>query len=379
MKKYLVSLLMTIPFLTSLAQSDVTIGPNFQLNLQRQDNDADAVILHNAKIDANGNYTWQNTHTSFGSRGILMKYLNGITFFADQIPTTANAVFTPTARMFIGNNGNVGIGTSTPGSLLHLASASGNGTVLRLVSTSTNGRDYGIGSNFITGNGEFGIYDYTAAAERLRISNNGNVGIGTSNPSQKLEINGNFLCNSENSAFGFDAQPVARFGVIKKYGYYPTIASDNSSPIIFSQSNQTGIYTNITTATLSERMRIDVNGNVGIGTPSPDSKLAVAGQIHAQEVKVSITVPGPDYVFEKDYPLTSLEEIKTYIDQNKHLPELPSAKEMEKNGVQLGEMNMLLLKKIEELTLHLIELKKENDNAKTAMKNMQSEINQLKK
>ena len=102
-------------------------------------------------------------------------------------------------------------------------------------------------------------------------------------------------------------------------------------------------------------MKIDGNGNVGIGNPNPDAKLAVSGQVHAQEVKVSITVPGPDYVFDKEYKLTSLEDIKTYIDQNKHLPEVPSATEVEKNGVNLGEMNALLLKKIEELTLYVIE------------------------
>jgi len=83
--------------------------------------------------------------------------------------------------------------------------------------------------------------------------------------------------------------------------------------------------------------------------------------VHAQEVKVDLSVPGPDYVFDNDYNLLSLEEIKTYIDKNKHLPEVPSAKEMEANGVNLGEMNMLLLKKIEELTLYVIELKSENE------------------
>jgi DNA-binding winged helix-turn-helix (wHTH) protein len=60
-------------------------------------------------------------------------------------------------------------------------------------------------------------------------------------------------------------------------------------------------------------------------------------------------------VFEKDYELPSLEEIKSYIDQHKHLPEVPSAKEMEQNGINLSEMNMILLRKIEELTLHVIQ------------------------
>jgi hypothetical protein len=122
-----------------------------------------------------------------------------------------------------------------------------------------------------------------------------------------------------------------------------------------------------------------VNGKLGIGTTSPDYPLTVNGSVHAKEVRVDLNVPAPDYVFEKEYKLTSLEDIKNYIDQNKHLPEVPSAKEMEKNGVQLGEMNMILLKKIEELTLYVIELKKEYESAKTQMRNMQSEINLLKK
>jgi hypothetical protein len=70
---------------------------------------------------------------------------------------------------------------------------------------------------------------------------------------------------------------------------------------------------------------------------------------------------GPDYVFEKDYDLLSLSELETYITQNKHLPEVPSAKEMEAEGLNLKEMNLLLLKKVEELTLHLIEMKKTSE------------------
>lgn len=97
------------------------------------------------------------------------------------------------------------------------------------------------------------------------------------------------------------------------------------------------------------------DGNVGIGTPNPDSKLTVKGNVHAEEVTVDLNVPGPDYVFEKDYDLRSLEDVKKYIGTEKHLPEIPSAKEMESNGIDLGDMNMKLLKKVEELTLYLIE------------------------
>jgi hypothetical protein len=80
-------------------------------------------------------------------------------------------------------------------------------------------------------------------------------------------------------------------------------------------------------------MRINNNGNVGIGTKNPDAKLAVKGTVHTEEVKVDLNVPAPDYVFEKNYNLRTLAEIETYINQNKHLPEVPAAKEMEANGL----------------------------------------------
>ncbi|MEO9852047.1 MAG: hypothetical protein ABJH72_25580 [Reichenbachiella sp.] len=98
---------------------------------------------------------------------------------------------------------------------------------------------------------------------------------------------------------------------------------------------------------------------VGIGTTTPTSLLSVAGTIDAREVKVEIGAGAPDYVFADDYHLSTLEETATFIKENHHLPEIPSASQIEADGVNLGEMNMLLLKKIEELTLHLIEKDKQ--------------------
>ena len=91
-----------------------------------------------------------------------------------------------------------------------------------------------------------------------------------------------------------------------------------------------------------------------------DAKLMVNGGIAAEEIKVEIEVGTcPDYVFKKDYRLRPLEEVQSHIEKHNHLPEVPSAKEMESEGLELGEMNMLLLKKIEELTLYLLEQDKE--------------------
>ncbi|MXV50369.1 hypothetical protein GS399_05240 [Pedobacter sp. HMF7647] len=120
------------------------------------------------------------------------------------------------------------------------------------------------------------------------------------------------------------------------------------------------------------------NGNVGIGTTMPDAKLTVLGDIHAKEVKVNLNVPGPDYVFEKDYPLPDLNEVKEFIAENQHLPDIPSAAEMEKYGLKLGELNMKLLKKIEELTLYVIDLKKESERQNELNKLQAVEIENLK-
>jgi hypothetical protein len=101
-------------------------------------------------------------------------------------------------------------------------------------------------------------------------------------------------------------------------------------------------------------------GNVGIGTHSPQSKLAVNGKITCTEVEV--TLDGwSDFVFADDYSLMPLEEVEKHIQQNRHLPDIPSEEEVLENGLNLGDMQARLLQKVEELTLYMIQLKKENE------------------
>jgi len=131
------------------------------------------------------------------------------------------------------------------------------------------------------------------------------------------------------------------------------------------------------TAIKNVNYKTTLPGNVGIGTTNPDSKLTVKGNIHAEEVKVDLSVPGPDYVFKEGYDLKSLEEVQNHIQEHGHLPNIPSAEEMEINGIQLGEMDMKLLEKIEELTLYVIELKKVQTTLKNQNKNLQNQLENL--
>ncbi|MCP4348877.1 MAG: hypothetical protein GY795_25640 [Desulfobacterales bacterium] len=115
---------------------------------------------------------------------------------------------------------------------------------------------------------------------------------------------------------------------------------------------------------------IYAQGNVGIKTENPQSELAVNGTITAKEVIV--TQEGwPDYVFKDDHKLMPLDELEQSIKKNGHLPDIPSAEEVKKNGVSVGEMQASLLRKVEELTLYMIQLKKENEILKKQIATMQ--------
>ncbi len=131
---------------------------------------------------------------------------------------------------------------------------------------------------------------------------------------------------------------------------------------------------NITaTGTISAANLNITTGSIGIGTTNYQGyKLAVNGGIIAEEVKVVTDVPASDYVFKKDYKLMNLSVLEKFVSEHQHLPGVQSAEEFKKNGYTVGQMDNMLLKKVEEITLYLIELKKENER-------LTKEVEKLKK
>ena len=200
----------------------------------------------------------------------------------------------------------------------------------------------------------------------------GNVGIGTTSPGTKLDIQSGSLriynsdatgtiefkrtSDSWNAATIHQAYPGAYGGDL----YFKLHPSDGN---LLTQPETKVVFKS--------------SGNVGIGTIDPQSKLAVNGQIRAIEVKVLANINVPDYVFESDYQLRTLQETKEYIQENKHLPEIPSAAEINANGIALGDMNMRLLKKIEELTLYQIELMERLELVEATNKKMEKKLQKL--
>ncbi|TKC56603.1 hypothetical protein FBD94_23100 [Pedobacter hiemivivus] len=252
-------------------------------------------------------------------------------------------------------SGNVGIGISSPLQKLTIRSS---GT---LTGNSSTDYDFGItdGSTYqiqllglVNSIGNYGLFQVVkggiGAGNLVLQTQGGNVGIGSTIPEAKLHI------QSDANTSGAPSNSQVIISGITNPEKRLSLAYNTSSNYAELQSQAySGAYTTIT---------LNPNGgNVGIGTNDPkDYRLAVNGKIRAQEIKVEAS-PWPDYVFTNSYSLPTLQETEKHIKENGHLPGIPSAAEVKANGIDLGEMNAKLLQKIEELTLHLIELKKQSE------------------
>ena len=240
----------------------------------------------------------------------------------------------------------------------------------------------------LAGNCELNVQSFSAT---------GNVGIGTNNPEAKLHVENGSLDignkGDENELRFRRSSDGAPVGVIRL---------KDSNEFKFNHAGGGGHFTFYTNfgGEVEERFRITNNGKVGIGTIDPQAKLHVSGEILADEIRVediaatdlnlagdlaanNITLAAngqtADFVFADDYNLKPLSEVESFIKTNKHLPEIPSAAQMEEQGVNLAEMNKLLLQKVEELTLYVIEKDKRVEKLEGERENLEERLERLEK
>jgi len=292
----------------------------------------------------------------------------------------------------------VGIGTASPMQALDVNGRINvaGGVIQRGGSPITSTGDLGLYSletdfhmRFVTNNAPFrffsdGATDPIGATDLFTIAANGFVGIGTPYPTQTLDVNGSVNVNGAMSVndnaillhFNNDNNHGLRYaGVGHPFANNTTI----DGPAIYGFGGGILGSKNFNASTEKIALLWDINGNIGIGSDLLSNtynninnyfKLSVNGSIRSKEIVVE--TGWADFVFNENYKLITLDEVEKYINEKGHLPDIPSAKEVEENGVNVGELLKLQMQKIEELTLYLIEQDKR-------MQKMKKELDELKK
>jgi len=271
-------------------------------------------------------------------------------------------------------NALMGIGVTDPTAPLSFASSVGN--KISLWGDATGGH-YGLGiqgsllqlySSSNAADIAFGYGSSDVFTEKMRIKGNGNVGIGTAGPASKLDIaNGRIRLTGQvaaNVAHGIEF--TNNSGSILKS--FLGVLDDNHFGFYgYGGSGWSWLINNATGDMYLGNGYDVIDKNKGAGY-----KLRVDGKIISEEVRVQLFGSWPDYVFDKNYKKLSIDEMEKYVILNKHLPNIPSAIEIENNGQNLGELQKKMMEKIEELSLYIIELNKkikilENKNATSAL------------
>ncbi len=325
-----------------------------------------------AKLDVGGKVKVQEFQLLSGAPGLdklLRSDEYGNATWADPPPTDDGDWVVSGDNVFR-DGGKVGIGTSGPTANLHIKDPSGDSDSDKTFFRVENIGEFGCGKTEIGrwgGNGpvilqKAGSVTFDSVGPRLTFRQIPFDETGGFSISTYTTVNGKF----------------DKSDIFAEIGTLFIRAKDNLN---FRTETGNGSIS-FATDGLKQRMQINSQGQVGIGTTNhdgTDTKLTVAGTIHAQEVKVTAGAGGADFVFENDYDLPGIAEVESFIKTNKHLPGIPSADEMITNGIDVGEMQIKLLQKIEELTLYVIELKKENEVMRGDNEEMKVEIENLKR
>lgn len=282
----------------------------------------------------------------------------GLRFYANDVE-----------RMRITSSGDVGIGTASPSAKLEVAGdvtlKSSGHAYLRIsgaagdseVLWQENGANrWALGMNVGEGTQNFNLYNYTTGSISFSVNKaSGNVGIGTANPTAKLEVVGDIRAYRD----GSDS--------IKSQLYFANEANNRAWNWQLTANGESA-YWGFNGSTWAEMLRVNFAGNVGIGTTNPSHKLSVNGSIRAKEVIVE--TGWADHVFEEGYSMRSLKDVESHIEEHGHLPDVPSAATVESQGLSVGEAQKIMMQKIEELTLYMIE----KDNQISALQQRVAEL-----
>ena len=307
----------------------------------------------------------------------------------------------PSQKVIISSSGSVGIGIIDPQAKLHVDNnilAEGNiATLDKFVLTPASNATSELWEISRTSAGLNFAYKDNGLQDVLFMSNNGFIGVGKTNPSVMFDVNGAFKATSATipmitgntevtgtlTANALTANNANIKGALSANSATIAGALAANSAIIYGTTTIIGALT-ANSATINGAANISgalsassatINGLLTANSAEITGKITgyslsvkntiAAGKIHTKEILVENTVPFPDFVFEDDYSLMNLQEVEQYIKEHKHLPAVPSAAEVEENGVNLGEMNAILIQKVEELTLYILDLQKQINELKT--------------